>query len=82
MSNPIKQLCAYITAEPNVLTFTDIARAASEGAAAWPGRPRDAWAGALLGISLEASKRVVKITEGFILTLEAEKTGKTTKPSL
>jgi len=62
---PLKELCREMARDPDIMTFSDIANAASRGAVAGHKAqiPGGALTGAVLGVSLEASRRVVIITE-------------------
>lgn len=57
-----KKLCRDIAAIPKILTFSDIAKAAANGASSWQNSPGSAWVGAILGVSMEASKRALEIS--------------------
>ncbi len=61
-----KNLCKDIVAIPKILTFSDIAKAASVGASSWQNTPGGAWVGAVLGVSIEASKRALEISNGLM----------------
>lgn len=61
---PLKELCREMARDPDIMTFSDIAKAAANGAVAGHKAqiPGGALSGAILGVSFEASKRVVIIT--------------------
>lgn len=65
-----KNLCRDIAAIPKVLTFSDIATAASNGASSWQNTPGGAWVGAILGVSIEASKRTFEISTDLMSKTE------------
>lgn len=61
-----KNLCRDIAAIPKILTFSDIAKAASNGASSWQNTPGGAWVGAILGVSMEASKRALEVSTSLM----------------
>jgi hypothetical protein len=61
-----KNFCRDVAAIPKILTFSDIAKAASSGAASWQNTPGGAWVGAILGVSIEASKRALEVSTGLM----------------
>lgn len=80
-----KNLCRDIAAIPKILTFSDIAKAASNGASCWQNTPGGAWVGAILGVSVEASKRALEISTGLMSKAENPGqgiTGSTTAPTI
>lgn len=70
-----KNLCRDIASVPKVLTFSDIAKAASNGAASWQNTPGGAWVGAILGISMEASKRALEVSTNLMSNAEKQGLG-------
>jgi hypothetical protein len=61
-----KNFCRDVAAIPKILTFSDIAKAASSGAASWQNTPGGAWVGAILGVSIEASKRALEVSNNLM----------------
>ncbi len=73
--NVFKKLCRDIAAIPKILTFSDIAKAAASGASSWQNTPGGAWVGAILGVSVEASKRALEISSDLIAKAENTEQG-------
>lgn len=61
--DPVKTICQQMARDDRIMTFSDMAHAAATGAAASKNNPV---IGAVLGVSLEASKRAIHITEDLI----------------
>lgn len=73
-----KDICRDVAALPKILTFSDIAKAASNGASCWQNTPGGAWVGAILGVTMEASKRVQQVSHD--LMAKADNKPAVTKP--
>ena len=71
--NRFKQLCRDVAAVSKVLTFSDFAKAAANGAGALQHTPYGAWVGAILGISAIASQTAVTITQDLMHKAEAQR---------
>lgn len=76
----LKQACVDIANNPHVMTFSDIATAASKGAILGA-KVNNALTGAVLGVTLEASKRALLMSEEMLRYLDQEKTVKEIKKS-
>lgn len=61
----IEQLCKEMAKNPHIMSFSDIGKAVTTGAIAGKktGQPGGVVIGASLGLSLEASKRVVAMVD-------------------
>lgn len=80
--DPIKELCQAMAANPHVMTFSDIAKAAGKGAAVVQksSQPYAPLFGAILGVSLEASNRALLMSKELLEELGSEEqTEKKTK---
>lgn len=73
-----KQACKDLANNPHVMTFSDIASAASNGAVLGA-KVNNALAGAVLGVTLEASKRALLMSEEMLRQLQQEKSVKHNK---
>jgi len=64
----LEQLCQNMARDPDIMTFSDLAKAAAQGAIAGQklNLPGGALTGAVMGVSVEATKRVVRISDRII----------------
>lgn len=80
----IKKICQEMAATPQILTFSEIAQAAANGAVLGQ-KVNSPLIGAVLGVSLEAGKRAVLITEELLQQMHQDpkpkNPKKTKKPS-
>lgn len=57
-----KELCVSMARDPDIMTFSDIATAASKGVVAGQKTTAGPVVGAFIGVSFEASKRAATMT--------------------
>ncbi len=64
----LKELCQAMAANPHIMKFSDIAKAAGSGAAMAQksAQPQAPLIGAVLGVSIEASKRALVMSEELL----------------
>ncbi len=75
-----KQLCRDMSENPHIMTFSDIAHAAASGVAVGQKAKVDPVTSAVLGVSLEAGRRAVRMTEELIEELARENKDPKPKP--
>lgn len=68
----IAQLCRQMAQEPKILSFSEIAKAAADGALIGQ-KVNNPLIGAVLGVSLQAGHRAVAMTEELLAQLQDTK---------